>query len=284
MLIRVMTEQDIPAGLRLNTVAGWNQTAADWQRFLDHNARGCFVMEHDTEVVGTVTTISYEHRFAWIGMVLVDPDLRKQGIGTKLLEHAIEYLDYSHIQTLKLDATPLGKPLYERLGFVTEYEIERWILKRPLITASTSPGSTGLRLTAAQLEEIFKLDRELFGADRSFLLRPLHAQAPEFAMARWENERLHGYAFGRHGLFADHLGPWMAANPTAAQTLLQTFMAKSRRDTVIVDCVKTNSSAVELLHGQGFTLSRPLTRMFRGANDYAGKPNQFCAILGPEFG
>jgi GNAT superfamily N-acetyltransferase len=284
MFIRVMTERDLPAGLRLNTAAGWNQTAADWQRFLEHSARGCFVMEHDTQVVGTVTTISYEHRFAWIGMVLVDPDLRKQGIGTKLLEHAIEYLDSSHIQTLKLDATPAGKPLYEKLGFVTEYEIERWILKRPPISGSTPLSSASPRLTPAQLEEILKLDRELFGADRSFLLRSLHDRAPELAMALWENERLHGYTFGRHGLFADHLGPWMAANRTAAETLLQAIMAKSRRDTVIVDCLQTHSSAVELLHCHGFTVSRPLTRMFRGANEYPGKPNQFCAILGPEFG
>ena len=66
-----MTEQDIPAGLRLNTIAGWNQTSTDWRRFLQNSPNGCFVMEHDAKVVGTATTISYENRFAWIGMVLV---------------------------------------------------------------------------------------------------------------------------------------------------------------------------------------------------------------------
>src|SRR5215472_6187430 len=130
-----MTEQDVSDGLRLNTLSGWNQTTADWRRFLDNSRQGCFVMEGDGKVVGTATTICYENRFAWIGMVLVDPKYRKQGIGTELLKKTIEYLDSSGIATVKLDATPQGKPIYAKLGFVEEYEIERWILKRP-------PGAT----------------------------------------------------------------------------------------------------------------------------------------------
>jgi hypothetical protein len=67
---------------------------------------------------------------------------------------------------MKLDATPLGKPLYAKLGFVDEYEIERWILKRPP-AVSTTARSTCPRLVPVQLEQIFQFDSELFGADRS---------------------------------------------------------------------------------------------------------------------
>ena len=87
-----MTLDDIPAGMRLKEIAGWNQTRGDWERFLLASPQGCFVAEFDGEVAGTVATITYEGRFAWIGMVLVDPAGRSQGIGTKLLEKAIEHL------------------------------------------------------------------------------------------------------------------------------------------------------------------------------------------------
>jgi GNAT superfamily N-acetyltransferase len=284
MLLRIMTEQDVPAGLRLNTLSGWNQTAADWQRFLRNSPRGCFVMEHDRKVLGTATTISYDRRFAWIGMVLVDPEYRKQGIGTKLLEQTIEYLDRSQILTMKLDATPFGKPLYAKLGFVPEYEIERWILKRPPPDISAVPRSSQPHPTPAELEQICELDKELFGADRTILLRSLHEQAPELTLVLWGNARPQGYAFGRHGLFADHLGSWMAECREAAQKLLQTFLAQSSRNTLIVDCMKSNPFIIELLSAHGFTPSRPLTRMFRGPNAYPGRPDLFCAILGPEFG
>ena len=283
MRLRIMTEQDVPAGLRLNTLSGWNQTAADWHRFLSNSPRGCFVMEHDSKVVGTATTLAYQNRVAWIGMVLVDPDYRKQGIGTQLLEKTIQHLDHTGIRTMKLDATPLGKPLYTKLGFVDEYEIERWILKRPP-AVSTTARSTCPRLVPVQLEQIFQFDSELFGADRSFLLRSLHDQNPEFAVAVYENGLPQDYAFGRRGLFADHLGPWMAGGRVAAEKLLQVFLAQSLRETLIVDCLKSNPVSVELLRACGFVPSRPLTRMVRGPNDYPGRPDSFCAILGPEFG
>ena len=284
MRLRIMNEQDVPGGLRLNTLSGWNQTAADWRRFLENSPRGCFVMEHDGKVVGTATTICYENCFAWIGMVLVDPECRKQGIGTELLKKAIEYLDESNVRTTKLDATPQGKPIYTKLGFVEEYEIERWILKRPPGAIPVVPHSSCTPLDETQRERVFHLDKELFGADRSFLLRALCEEAPEFATAVWEEELLQGYAFGRSGLFADHLGPWMAWTRAAAEKILRGFLAQSARETVIVDCMKSNSMAVELLREYGFLASRPLTRMVRGANVYPGKPASFCAILGPEFG
>ena len=285
MPLRVMTDQDLPGCLRLNTISGWNQTAADWQCFLARSPHGCFVMEHDDHIVGSAATICYESRFAWIGMVLVDPEYRNRGIGTELFQKAVDYLDHVQIPALKLDATPLGKPLYTKLGFLTEYEIERFILKRSVasIPAATPP-SNNFSLTEDQFHEILRRDRELFGADRGFLLRNLRDRAPQFALGLWQGGALSAYGFGRSGLIADHLGPFMAANRAAAETLLDQFLARSSRDTIFVDCLNSNPFAPELLKSRGFTPARPLTRMVRGPNAFPGQPGAFCAILGPEFG
>ena len=281
MQLRVMTANDIPGGVRLNTLAGWNQTEADWKRFLVASPNGCFVMQDDAKVVGTATTVSYEGRFAWIGMVLVDPEYRNRGIGTKLLERTTEHLDNAGVPTSKLDATPLGKPLYEKLGFVSEYEIERWTLKR---ARAEERGVSDTHLTAAQLSDIFACDRDVFGADRRTLLRSLAEQAPDLTLSAGSAGELRGYAFGRHGLFADHLGPWMARDRDSARVILRDFLQQSPRDTVVVDAVKSNSSAREMLISSGFSTTRPLTRMYRGPNAFPGKPEALCAILGPEFG
>ena len=55
-------------------------------------------------------------------------------------------------------------------------------------------------------------------------------------------------------------------------------------ENLIVDCLKTNTVAAELLGQHGFRYSRPLTRMYRGKNEFPGKPGELCAIVGPEFG
>jgi GNAT superfamily N-acetyltransferase len=278
MNLRLMTIADVPAGMRLKDLAGWNQTAADWERFLSASPKGCFVAEAGGRVVGTATTIVYEGRFAWIGMVLVDPEFRGRGIGTRLLNQAIEYLDSRGVPTLRLDATPQGQPIYEKLGFIGEYEVERWILERPAGEANSPT------LGPPDLEDVLQLDREVFGADRSDLLRSLVCAAPGFTLAIRECGELAGYAFGRRGSRADHLGPWTAKTESAACELVEEFLRRSSGERLLVDCLKSHPWAKTLLRAHGFEFSRPLTRMYRGPNDHPGRPGWLCAVLGPEFG
>ena len=179
---------------------------------------------------------------------------------------------------MKLDATPQGKPIYEKVGFVSEYEIERWMLQRP---------ASGVKLrssAAAVAVEILELDHEVFGADRGSLLQSLTAEAPDFALMKFQQGRIAGYAFGRRGSRADHLGPWVARDEGIARELLDEFLSRSVRESVFVDCVRSNPWAAPMLAERSFEFSRQLTRMFRGANAYPGRRDLVCAILGPEFG
>jgi ribosomal protein S18 acetylase RimI-like enzyme len=275
--LRLMTPSDIPAGMHLKESAGWNQTWEDWERFLSLSPDGCFVAEICDEVVGSVTTITYEDRCAWIGMVLVDPNFRGQGLGTALVTKAIEYLDLRRIPCTKLDATPQGKPLYYKLGFHTESEIERWTLTR----GDKAPKRTGnTRISKEPLD----LDHIVFGADRSFVLTSFAEQAPEFALVEKADGQLNGYCFGRKGSKADHLGPWVARDSTSARKLLDGFLNQSSRNLLIVDMVKANRWAEPLLVEREFQFSRHLIRMYRGQNLTPGYHEMLCAIAGPEFG
>src|SRR5438094_746076 len=302
--LRLMTEADIPAGMRLKELAGWNQTPSDWERFLRASPAGCFVAELDGRVCGTATTIVYEGRFAWIGMVLVDPECRGRGIGTRLLARAIEYLDAVGVATLKLDATPQGRPIYAKLGFVSEYEVERWTLeRRPDLAGAGGSVAPGERAAAGaaepsallpaasppfgsqqDVEGIVEFDREVFGADRGGLLRSLDDETPSFTLEAKNRGQLQGYVLGRRGSRADHLGPWIARDESSARGLLVEFLRRSKGEAIFVDCVKPNRFACGLAQSQGFEFSRPLTRMYRGPNRHPGRPELVCGILGPEFG
>src|SRR5437870_1197077 len=105
---RKMTTGDIAAGLLLCRSAGWNQLEDDWKTFLELDPDGSRVAVDDNgKIVGTVTTVKYEDHFGWIGMVLVDPSKKRQGIGTQLLNESLDIL--SEQETIKLDATPAGR-------------------------------------------------------------------------------------------------------------------------------------------------------------------------------
>ncbi len=275
--IRRMTPGDISAGEQFAQIAAWNQTRSDWERFLRANREGCFVAEAGGEVMGTVATITYQGRFAWIGMVLVHPDRRGRGIGTRLLNTAIEYLESCRIPCIKLDSTPQGKPLYEKLGFVSMFEIERWELRR-------SPERESDAAPAAVTAEMLERDREVFGADRSELLRSIALDYPHLVIHSRGQEELMGYSFGRRGALADHLGPWVARDEPAARELLNEFLRRSNGARIFVDALKGNPWAIGLLRERGFQFSRPLTRMYRGRNEFPGRIDLQCGVLGPEFG
>ena len=118
--LRQMTEGDVPAADELRRLAGWNQTLEDWRRMLRLEPRGCFVAVQNGEVVGTVTTTTHGQALAWIGMMLVHPEHQRRSIGTRLMRLALEYLQGRGVKCVKLDATPAGRPLYEKLGFVSQ--------------------------------------------------------------------------------------------------------------------------------------------------------------------
>jgi predicted N-acetyltransferase YhbS len=162
--VRLLLESDIPAALRLRELAQWNQTENDWLRLLRLEPNGCFCATIDGEVVATTTTTTYRPELAWIGMVLVDPKCRQQGIATRLMKIALEYLAEAGVPTIKLDATPLGCSLYRNLGFKDESLIERWVgIAGPRQVTCSS-------LDTAVRREALLFDRHAFGVDRSKLL------------------------------------------------------------------------------------------------------------------
>src|ERR1035441_4118024 len=109
--IRQMAPADVDAGLRLCRARGWNQLEAAW--------RGRLVAVSDEVVVGTVATLRFEERFSWISMLLVDPAMRGRGIGSALLRDALHLLE--DVEPVRLDASPAGRAVYERHGFLDEY-------------------------------------------------------------------------------------------------------------------------------------------------------------------
>src|SRR6185436_3176017 len=66
-------------------------------------------------VVGTGGACLYSGRLAWVCMILVDEAERGHGIGSLIVRSVLERV--ADVETVGLDATPKGRPVYERLGF-----------------------------------------------------------------------------------------------------------------------------------------------------------------------
>ena len=94
------------AGFDLSTLIGWNQTADDW-RFVLARGDGVGLLDDDDTLVATAMALPYG-RFAWICLVLVAPDWRRQGIATRLMAEVVRRQEAAG-RVPGLDATPDGR-------------------------------------------------------------------------------------------------------------------------------------------------------------------------------
>ncbi len=136
---RKLRASDIPAAAQLSAEAGWNQTKEDWRLLIDLAPEGCLAIEVEGDLAATATLLCYGKRLAWIGMVLTKVPYRGRGFARRLLTDTLALADRMGIETVKLDATDQGQPLYEKLGFRAERAVERW--SRPVSRESPKPQS-----------------------------------------------------------------------------------------------------------------------------------------------
>jgi ribosomal protein S18 acetylase RimI-like enzyme len=278
---RQMSVEDIPAGLSLCRSAGWNQVASDWELFLQLSPNGCKVaIDEGGKVVGTVTTVRYQEHFSWIGMVLVDPEQRRRGIGTRLLQEALSLLKDE--ETVKLDATPTGREVYLQLGFIDECPLTR--LQLSSRNAGNLPKSNATPMQPDDFEAIKLIDEKVFGGDRSVILKRLLDNAPQLAFVTRTKNGISGFCFGRQGHNFIHIGPVVSTNEGEAQQLVLAAIKNCERHSIILDAPNRNAEWNNLLASIGFTVQRPFIRMQRGKNNSPGITENQFAILGPEFG
>lgn len=278
--LRPMTPGDIPFGLKLSLAAGWNQTAADWALFLEQSAGGSFIASYRGLEAGTVTTVSYQNRLHWIGMVLVAEEFRRLGIGTALLEAAIAAVQ--GLGAVCLDATPAGKKLYDTLGFRDVVPLSRW-LRQPG-EAAPRPDSLCQPLTEAMLPAAAEYDRPIFGANRTAILRALARRAVPLAYAAGHAGRLSGYCLGRYGSHSTQIGPVAADSLESARDLFLTALQPCSGQRVIVDIPLHQPDWIQFLRGLGFVEQRPFMRMSLGNFTLAEQHAKQFAIAGPETG
>lgn len=286
--IRLLDERDIPRAMELVVAAGWNQTTEDWRRLIRFQRDGCFAawMPDDQEpeaveigvtkpgegltgsekILGTVTTTAYGMNLAWIGMMLVDPGHRRLGIGLALMQRAMSYLIARKITAIKLDATPVGRPLYEKLGFREEFAFRRWRREDKCLVDSPSASKPHVvqdESFDASFGQLAEMDRLAFGADRTSWLRELSATSSCIY-------RMDGYGMLRRGRIASYLGPIVSRDLEVAQSIIEVLLAEASGD-VFWDVPGTpaSSKTLERLAVQlGFEPVRDLTRMY-----FAPDPN-----------
>jgi len=256
MKIRPLTEEDIEAGVALSTQASWNHAPADWRRLIALWPGQCLGGEIDGQLVASGTLATYESdrgRIGWVGLILVDQNHRRQGLGTRMMQAILDLAEQRRVATVGLDASDQGESIYHKLGFGIDASINRW----------AGRGAIGRTMAIEHGDwlELLYADRDACGGvDRERLLRQLCSESQTRVAT---TPGCKAFALLRPGRLAWHLGPVVAPDADAASSLLDRLIgdaSKSPAADIIVDII-ADSPMVSVLAQRGFAITRRLKRM-----------------------
>ena len=103
-------------GMGLNTI---DDSKAGFDKFLLRNPDTCFVTETDNEIIGVILS-GHDGRRGLIYHLAVKVSDREQGIGSKLLDHAIEALrneGITKVYVIVFKNNSVGNSFWEKHGF-----------------------------------------------------------------------------------------------------------------------------------------------------------------------
>ncbi|GAA3003924.1 Acetyltransferase (GNAT) family protein [Actinokineospora diospyrosa] len=217
MHVQELSTTDLIPCLTLAADREWPYEDRKWEFLLDVGQGYGIVDQSGDLVASTILTTSGD--LAAISMVLVATKYARQGLGTRVVRHAVAQAGEA---TVHLHATSTGRPLYERLGFrsLTEVDARTGVLK-------AGPSRRTTVADQGDLAAILAFDAATFGVDRSNVLSGLFDFADRVRVVERDGE-LVGYASSwRPGtkMQSTILGPVIAVDPADARALIADLAA-----------------------------------------------------------
>lgn len=219
---------------------GW-QISLQEQRLFQNQWRPCFsVLWKQGKRCAFISAVIYANS-AWIGNLIVHPQLRQQGYGSTLFKAALDQLSRQEkIKRIWLTASQQGAPLYRRNGFVKIDQIERW----------QSRGQGGCSLTQpVRIDELAAFDRQCWGESRRTLLAMV---ADDGRLVKREDT----LAVLQPGIDFWLLGPWLQRRSSSVQGrwVIARALTTVPQGKLIVTDILASSGTSLMLKQAGFEL------------------------------
>lgn len=262
--VRKMVPEDIAAARELSREQKWPHRTADWE-FLLQRGDG-IVADRDGEVVGTIIVWKYGEAAGTLGMVIVSPRCQGAGIGSKLMEAALNELGD---RTVSLISTDEGQPLYRKFGFEpvgTIVQHQGFVDSVPLAELRSNERVRPMGRNDRTV--IAELDRLATGMDRSEVISALLHGARGVMFVN--NDETVGFALLRRFGRGFVVGPTVAPDTLAAKALLSHWLGTKVGKFCRLD-VPGDSGLSDWLEERG------LPRVGGGTIMVRGKPLQTAA-------
>lgn len=259
--LRAADADDLPRIAEMRHAAGW--PVQDWalRAVLAAPHTQCLVgVDRAGHVLGVGSGISYGS-FGFVGNMIVDPSLRRRGVGAAILLAVMDFLAQQGCSRLELFATDEGRPLYARYGFEpTEPGASAIVLR----SARLQDGNAELSdATDASLDEVAAYDVPRFGGDRRPLLAMMLADPERPVVIARQQGQLVGWGWIRPD--AERIGPLTADTPDVAIAIVREALTRMpQTQSLRLTMPAGNRTGMEALRRIGATVEESGGRMALG--------------------
>jgi GNAT superfamily N-acetyltransferase len=252
VLIRRALERDIEPALAVMSLAYRLDLRAPTVHTLVESLPDghLLVAQSEDQILGTAAAIGFGAT-GWIGGIAVADAARGLGLGRELTLAALDALGSR--DTVLLLASKLGRPIYDRLGFVAECAYRVFMTTKAPVRADDG-------FFTPDLDAALALDAAVTGEDRSAVLSSLPA-----------------CGCGESIAFLPPFPALPIIGPDGAALLSLT------RPGMRLAVPETNEAAVDAILALGAVERDPVTRMYRGAR-VAWRPDQVWGVFSLFFG
>jgi len=259
--VEPMGENDFLFATILANTMNWNMAVEDFLFNFRLEPGGCFVAFHGKRRIGIATCISFG-KVGWFGNLLVKEKYRKQGAGSLLVRHAVNYLQTRGVQTIGLYAYPNLTLFYDSLGFRVDEDFSVLCSDAP-----SSLTSEALRIVGKkQIKKIEEFDRRQFGADRKRLLESIILEKGSLSYFCSEGGEIIGYVAATVYEKMAWVGPLISLEGRVdfTEALLKAVIAQLKGKSVYMVLPKKEKALANMLFNAGFKEDFSVSRMFLG--------------------
>lgn len=229
MTLRAPEPADWQRFFHLADDEGWRIPQIERQLFEGVWAHSALVLEERGRFCGLVTAVAHA-RSGWVGNLIVPADLRGYGYGSTLFKAALKMLQQQRLQTVWLTASVLGRPIYEKQGFVAIDRIERWV------SPAGALRPRGIEVVSTSAAALLAADQSTWGENRQDFLDEIARGGQVYACGG-------ATALLQQGPDLQIIGPWYipSAGLSASRRLLQVLLSASDpKKEVVIDLLATS--------------------------------------------
>jgi GNAT superfamily N-acetyltransferase len=258
--IRAMRREEVEIAIDFAAAEGWNPGLHDASCFHAADPGGFLMVEREGAPVGCISAVSYAGRFGFIGLYIVAPAWRGQGIGRRLWAAGMNRLA-GHV--VGLDGVPAQQAYYRRKGFTLAWQNARFAG-----VAEPHRGAEPARIVplgAVDLGTLCADDLRSFPAPREAFLACWTAMPEATGLAWLDGGRLRGWGLIRRCRVGHKIAPLVADEPVIAGALYDALCARvPHGDAVCLDVPMPNADAVALARARGLRAVFETARMVAG--------------------